>query len=470
MDDCASTNKNIVLIITSAASFIVPFTMSSLNVALPTIGKEFAMDAVILGWVTTIFTLSSVIFTLPIGKLADILGRKKLFIAGFIINIVAYFLCAFATSSAALILFRALQGFASSFIMATTLAIVTSVFPSKERGKALGTNMAMLYLGGCVGPFLGGAITHYLGWRSIFYFGATLSLLIVLSSLWQIRDEWADAKGEKFDIFGSVSFVLGLLLILYGLTIITTAKGLILILLGGLTLLLFIRWEARVANPVLDINIFRRNPPFVFSNLSVLIYYSSVMASLLLLSLYLQYCKGLSPQTAGLFLIVQPAMMALFSPISGRISDMVESHIVASIGMAISCFGLIILILLDESTPLAVFVAGSVFLGIGFGLFSTSNAKSVMGAIDNKLFGVASAARATMMGIGMMISMAIVLILFSIFIGDAQISPKYYPAFLKSFKTSFIICSALCFVGIFVQFSGKKFKKRLNKRLESTRL
>lgn len=450
------SEKKFTLIITSVAMFMTPFTISSLNVALPTIGKEFSMDAVILGWVTTALTLSTVMFTLPIGRLADILGMKKFLIAGFLINIVAYIGSAIAPTSTTLIISRVFQGIAGAFMMATGMAIVTYVFPPEERGKALGINMAMLYFGASIGPFLGGLITQQLGWRNIFYFGAIVYSVIVILTLWKLKGEWAGAKGEKFDLIGSLTSTLTIFLILYGLTRIITVIGIILILLGGLLLVVFIRWEARFDSPILNINVFRKNMAFVFSNLATLIIYISVAAMFLLLSLYLQYCKGLTPQTAGLLLIIQPATMALFSPIAGWFSDRFEARKVASIGMALSCIGLMIFVTLNEASNLRVYIIGSVILGAGYGLFSTSNANLVMGSVEKKFLGVAAATRSTMLGIGMMISMSIVLVLFSIFLGDVQITPAYYPAFLMSMRVSITIFIVFCFCGIFVQLAGKK--------------
>lgn len=452
------SGKKITLIITSAAMFMPPFTISSLNVALPTIGKEFAMDAVTLGWVTTALTLSTVMFTLPIGRLADILGMKKFLIAGFLINIVAYMGSAIAPTSTILIGSRVFQGISGAFVMATGMAIVTYVFPPEERGKAFGVNMAMLYFGGSIGPFIGGLITQQLGWRSIFYFGVLVYSVIVILTLWKLKGEWAGAKGEKIDLIGSLTSALTIFLILYGLTIITTTTGIILILLGGLSLVIFIRWEARFDSPILNINVFRKNTAFVFSNLAVLIEYIAVFAMFLLLSLYLQYCKGFGPQTAGLLLIIQPGTMALFSPIAGWFSDRFEARKVASIGMVLSCLGLMIFVTMNEASNLWVYIIGSVILGLGYGLFATSNANLVMGSVDKKFLGVAAATRSTMLGIGMMASMSIVLVSFSIFLGDAQITPKYYPAFLMSMRVSITVFIVFCFCGIFVQLAGKKVK------------
>ena len=195
--------ENATLIVTSFAAFVTPFIGSATNIALPAIGKEFSANAVMLSWVATSFLLSSAVFLAPFGRLADILGRKKIFNIGLVVFTIASFFCAFSSSIEILILWRIVQGFGGALIFGTAMAIVTSVFPREKRGQALGIVVAAVYAGLTLGPFVGGFLTKNWGWEGIFLFTIPLGIMSVILSLIYFKDEWADAKGEKFDWIGS---------------------------------------------------------------------------------------------------------------------------------------------------------------------------------------------------------------------------------------------------------------------------
>jgi len=452
-------SKRDTLIIASIAAFVGAFMFSPVNIALPTIGKEFATEAVLLGWVTNATILASAAVMLPAGRLADIYGRKKIFLYGVLLTAVSSFLCGISDSTISLIAYRVLQGIGAGMTMGTSVAILTSVFPVEERGRALGINVAAVYLGLSLGPFLGGVLTQHLGWRSIFFLSAFLCLVVAVLIFWRLKGEWAEARGERFDVVGSIVFGISLVVMMYGFTVLPTTLGIVLVVLGGLGILAFVWWEAKVASPILNVGRFRKNAVFVFSNLAALINYSATFAVTFLLSLYLQYTKGLPPQTAGFVLVAQPAVMAIVAPVAGRLSDRTEPRIIASIGMAFSCVALLLFVFLTEETALGFIIGSLVIFGLGTGFFSSPNTNAVMSSVEKKFFGVASGTQGTMRACGMTLSMGIVMILFSIYIGEAQITPEYYPAFLTSTKVGFIIFAALSFGGIFAQLAGRKARQ-----------
>ncbi|MFC1970785.1 MFS transporter [Chloroflexota bacterium] len=451
----SSANKRVTLIITSIAAFISASMFSSVNIALPTIGEEFAAEAVLLGWVANATLLTTTVFLLPFGRLADIYGRKKIFLYGILLFVVASFLCAIAESTILLIYFRGLQGVAGAMSFGTSVAILISVFPAEERGRALGINVGAVYLGLSLGPVLGGLMTQYFGWRSIFYLSAFLGFLVVVLVFWRLRGEWTGARGEKFDIFSSILFSISLAAIMYGFTVLPDIKGLLFILFGGPGMLVFVLWDAKVESPVLNVALFKKNKAFVFSNLATLINYSASFAMAFLLSFYLQYIMGFSPQAAGLIFVVHSAVMAVIAPFAGRLSDRVEPRKIASSGMAFSCVALLLFAFLTEETALAFIIGSLVIFGLGAGLFSSPNTNAVMSSVEKKFFGVASGTNATMRSCGMVFSIGIVMILFSIYLGEVQITPEYYPAFLASMKVAFLIFAALCFGGVFLQLAGR---------------
>jgi EmrB/QacA subfamily drug resistance transporter len=446
------------LLVTTVGAFLTPFMSSSVNIALPSIGDELAMNAILLGWVATAFLLAAAMFLVPLGRIADIYGRKRIFTYGMIIYTAASLLAAISTSAAMLISSRILQGIGGAMIYTTAVAILISVFPPKDRGRVLGINVAAVYAGLSVGPFVGGLLTQYLGWRSIFWVNVPLGLLMTALIFWKLKGEWAEAKGEKFDIVGSIIYSLMLIAIMYGFTMLPELPGAGLILAGALGIVAFVKWETKVKSPVLDIRLFRNNTVFTLSNVAALINYSATFAVSFLLSLYLQYIKGLSPQNAGLVLVAAPVIQAIFSPLAGRLSDRIEPRIVASAGMGLTVIGLIFFIFLNQTTSLWFIIVGLIILGFGFALFSSPNTNAVMSSADKKFYGVASATLSTMRQLGMMFSMGMVMVIFAIYIGHVQITPEYYPQFLSSLNTAFIIFTALCFGGIFASLARGKVR------------
>ena len=439
-------------------SFLTPFMGSSITIALPSIGSELAMDAISLGWVATAYLLAAAMFLVPFGRIADIYGRKRIFTYGILTYTVASMLSAIAASAAMLIASRVLQGIGGAMIFSTGVAILTSVFPAEERGKALGINVAAVYLGLSLGPFLGGLLTEHFGWRSIFVLNVPLGLIIIAFIFWKLKGEWAEAKGEKFDITGSVIYSLMLIAIMYGFTLLPEMSGVWLILIGAVGVVAFVKWEMKVKSPVLNIGLFRNNTVFALSNLAALINYSATFAVAFLLSLYLQYIKGLSPQNAGLILVAAPVVQAIFSPLAGRLSDRIEPRILASVGMGLTATGLVLFTSLSEKTSLGFIVAGLVILGFGFALFSSPNTNAVMSSVEKRFYGVASGTLATMRQIGMTFSMGMAMLLFALYIGRVQITPEYYSLFLRSVNVAFIIFAALCFGGIFASLARGKIR------------
>jgi EmrB/QacA subfamily drug resistance transporter len=451
------------LTVASLSSFLTPFMVSSVNVALPSIEKEFKIDAVMLSWVATAYLLAAAISLVPFGKLGDIHGRKKVFSLGISLFTAASLCSAFSSSALMLIFFRMLQGMGSAMIFTTGMAIITSVFPPGERGRAIGINVAAVYIGLSCGPYFGGILTQHFTWRSIFYFTVPLGIAIMLLVFLKLKGEWAEAKGESFDAVGSLIYCAALVGIMYGISIIPDLTGIAYILIGGMCLIAFVVWETRVPHPVFELTLFKTNRVFAFSSLAALIHYSATFAVTFLMSLYLQLIKGMSPQSAGLVLIAQPLMMALFSPFTGRLSDTVEPRLIASCGMALTTGALILLTMIGRDTPLVYIVVCLLLLGVGFGIFSSPNMNAIMSSVERRFYGVASGTVGTMRLLGQMLSMGIATLIFALLIGRARITVDNYPVFINSAKLAFVIFSAMCFIGIFLSLARGRLR---NDRLQ----
>jgi EmrB/QacA subfamily drug resistance transporter len=462
----SAQGKHSALVVATLSAFITPFMGSAVHIALPSIEREFRIDAIVLTWIATSYILAAAISLVPFGRLADIHGRKKVFTYGMVIFTISSFLSAISISAPMLILFRILQGVGSSTVYATGIAILTSVFPPQERGKVLGINVAAVYIGLSLGPFLGGFLTQHFTWRSIFLVTVPLGLISIALVLWKLKGEWAEARGEKFDLPGSLIYGLGIVAIMYGISLLPGLRSLWLIVCGLLSIVVFVTWETKVENPVFDLDLFKTNRVFALSNLAALINYSATFAVAFLLSLYLQHIKGLSPQSAGIVLISQPVVQAIFSPFAGRLSDRVEPRVVASIGMSLTTLGLVLFIFLNENSTLQFVVARLILLGLGFALFASPNTNAIMGSLEKRFYGLASGSVGTMRLLGMMTSMGIATVIFAIFIGRVQITIEYYPMFLKSMKAAFIVFSLLCFGGIFASLVRGRVRSNLSEMAE----
>jgi MFS family permease len=368
-------------------------------------------------------------------------------------------LVALSPSAAWLIGSRVLQGIGSAILAGTAMAILTSVFPPHERGKALGLQVAAVYTGLSLGPSLGGFLTQQFGWRSIFVFALPLGLITIAAVLWKLKGEWAEARGEKFDLAGSVIYGVSLVSLMFGLPRLPQPLGIWLVAAGIIGISAFAWWESRVSSPVLNTGLFSRNAVFALSNLAALINYSATSAVTFLLSLYLQYIKGLTPQNAGLILTVQPVVMALLSPLAGRLSDKIEPRILASAGMAITTTGLVLLVFLGDQTGTAFIMATLAILGLGFALFSSPNSNAVMSSVDRRSYGVASGTLGTMRLTGQMFSLGIAMLLFALYMGQVEITQDLYPLFLSSIRTGFIIFAVLCFGGVFASLARGRTKR-----------
>ena len=442
------TEKTLVLIAVLATSFVVPFMGSAINLAVPAMGVTFDVNPASLSWVVSAYILASVAVLLPMGRIADLKGRKKVYTLGVFLMAVFTCLCSFAWSVDSLIFFRIGQGLASSMLFSTGMAMIISVHDKKERGKVIGLSAASTYIGLSLGPMLGGFITHYFDWRSIFYLTGIILLGISLPAIKQVKMEWCEAKGARFDWRGSLYYLIASPAILYGLSaLFSNSLAKYCLVVGLIFLMVFIRHQKQCTMPIFDVNLFRGNTIFAMSNLAAMINYSATFAIGFVLSLYLQLIRGLDSYHAGLILLIQPVLMALFSPMAGSLSDRIEPRIVASIGMSLNAIGLIAFIFLQTDTPYWLLCIVFAIIGVGFALFSSPNNNAIMGAVRSEYYGVAASALSCMRLAGQAISMAIVTAVFSMYTLDVG-NLDYLPHLLSGTKIAFAIFAGLCTLGV----------------------
>ena len=449
----AAKNRTLILVVICLLAIVTTFMVSALNVALPAISREFNADAVLLNWIVAAYALSIAIFSVPFGRIADIVGIKKVFLIGIGTIILSSGLVIFANSAPFLVFIRLLQGIGAAMITSTSMAMISASFPGKQRGRALGFYTACVYAGISMGPLFGGILTERLNWKVIFWAPLPIGLVVLLLALWKIRGEWAESKGEKFDYIGSLIYGISLAALMYGFSLLPGVSAGIITLIGILGIVGFLIYENSNASPILDISLFKNNRAFIFSNLAALIAYTATSAITFLISLYLQYIKGFNAEVAGLILITQPVIQTILSPIAGRLSDKFETRRVASIGIAIVCLGLIAFAFLTGATSIGLIIVNLVLLGAGFALFSAPNINAIVSSVQPKYYGVASSMSGTMRTIGQTLSIGICIIIMAIFIGRVVIGPENIQALLTSVKITFGICAFLCFLAVFASLA-----------------
>jgi len=455
-------NQRYSLIILCSAAFLVPFMGSAINLSLPQISETFSMKAVSLSWVMTAYLITTAIFQVPFARLADLIGRRKGFIIGVSVFSLATFLCGLATSGIMLIVLRAISGLGAALMFGTNMAILTAVFPADQRGKVLGINTSVVYLALASGPFLGGFLTHYVGWQSLFFVCALLGVIVSAGALRYLKGEWIEAKGEPFDYIGTVVYAVGLFFLIFGFSELPQRLGFISLGIGVIAFTLFVLYELRCKFPVFNVRLFSKNRSFSLSSLAALINYASVSAVAFLMSLYLQFVRGFDAQQAGMILIVQACVQSVVSLYAGRLSDRISPALLATSGMLICTLGLGCLVFLSPETPLFLIFVLFIMLGLGFGLFSSPNTNMIMSSVDKKYYGQASATMGTMRLTGQAFSMGIAMMAISLFVGNELIVPELYPHFMKSLHITFAICSVLCLLGTFAS-AARRSSLRLSK-------
>ncbi|HUN53689.1 MAG TPA: MFS transporter [Smithella sp.] len=456
MKIAANKKQLYILLVTTLSSFLTPFMGSAVNVALPAIAKELSMTALSLGWVATSFILAAAITLIPLGRLADIYGRRRFFIYGALIFTIASSFCIWSPSQFFLIAARAMQGIGGAMIFSTGTAMLISAYPLEDRGKIIGINTAAVYIGLTIGPFIGGLLTQHLGWRYIFLFTVVLGLMIILIVTATIKDDYSGTNGEGFDITGSLIYGFSLFAMMYGFSRLPSLNAAFLIGTGVIFLALFVFQQLKSPFPLVNIHLFLNNKVFAFSNLAALINYCATFAVTFLLSLYLQHIKMLTPSQTGIILVAAPVMQALLSPFAGKLSDRFEPQFISSIGMAITVTGLAQLIFLDGKTSIEHVVLCLILLGIGFALFSSPNVNAIMSAVEKKYYGVASATLGTMRLTGQMSSMGITMLIFAVILGDHPISEANNFLLLRSSKFIFATLAVICSGGVFASLARGK--------------
>lgn len=442
------SEKSIVLLVVWLSAFGMPVMLSSTNVAIPVVANQFGLSASQIAWIPMSYLMASVMFVLIFGGLADALGKKKIFFTGLLVLSFSSIFVALANSGSAFLLGRFLQGIGAAMLYATQTAMVSSVYPAKERGKAIGITLSAVYLGLALGPILGGIVMEYFSWRINFVLHLPLTFIIIALMHLVPDDSNNDRIQEfKFDKIGSSLYATSIVLLCFGVSSLPGSNSLVLLSLFLVTVALFVNHSLKCPSPIWDLRIFRSNTMLTKSCLASFMMYSATYSNVVILSLYLQDLKQLSASQAGLIISLQPATMAILSSASGRLSDVIEPRILTTLGMVISGCSLFTLSMIASAELSLYFMILLVLVGVGFSLFSSPNTNAIMSSVTKESYGLAASTVASTRNLGQLSSIFLISFSMSFLVGDQVITKEVFPSLLEAIELSFLIAGSLCLLG-----------------------
>ncbi|MEM7027091.1 MAG: MFS transporter [Pseudomonadota bacterium] len=439
-------------------AFTTPLMLSAVNVALPSIARDLSLTAIQVSWIPMAYLMASAMFVMIFGRFADMFGRKRIFLIGTSCVIVSSVIAALATNANILIIARFLQGMSAAMLYATQVALVSSVYPPAKRGQVIGLVVSMIYFGLTIGPLIGGFVVDEFGWRIAFLIHIPLALVAIMTGMLFIKTDWLAEEKGSLDLFGALAYCISIMMLCIAVSFMPSTNAWIVLLVALLGLAFFIAYENKHKHPILDVSLFFTNRVFTYSCLASLIIYTATFANVVQISLYLQYLKDMSATTAGLIMLCQPLTMAIFSPLSGKLSDKFEPRQLASAGMLTSAIGLVLLSQLNITSSLTYLIIALIVTGFGFGLFSSPNVNAIMSTVDKQQLGRANGVVATMRILGQMTSMMLVTLVFATILGNAEIQPQNYMQLEKAIRTIFTFAAILCLPGLYFSLARGRLR------------
>ena len=439
------------MITVGLGTFMATLDASIVNVSLPTIMHSLHTKLAVVEWVVSIYLLVITGLLLSLGRLADLIGRKPVYIAGFVVFTIGSVLCGLSGGIYLLIAFRGLQAVGAAMIMANGPAIVTHAFPGSERGKAMGMVGMIVASGLTVGPALGGLLIGKWGWPVIFFINLPIGIIGIWSAQVILRPE-ARNDGQTFDIPGAAMLLVSLLSLTLGLS-----QGpetgwespLILGLFASSVVfgIAFIKRERSIPHPVLDLSLFR-NRLFAAASASTFINHVATFSIMFLMPFYLSGVLRYGPERMGLTLTAIPITVVLVAPLSGSMSDKIGSRALGSIGLGIASIGLLMCSMLGAHPTRAHVIAALAVVGFGTAVFQSPNSSSIMGSVSKSMLGVAAGMMATMRNLGMITGVALSGAIYTSRLNIYSHMTSSLAASVHAYRDAFTVAAAVCALGI----------------------
>ncbi len=443
-----------VLVTVCIVQFMAPFMLTAVGVALPSLGRELSATAMQLSLVEQLYVLSLAMTMLTFGRLGDIKGQRAVLLAGLAAFTALTLSLGFARSVEMVMAQRFFQGVGAAMMLSGSLALVAAAYPPRLRARKIGLVSACTYAGLSLGPVAGGLVTGEFGWRGVFLMSAPIGLAATLMCLFFMRQGKTNAAGDRLDWRGSLAYGLSVGLFMTGAAHAEQSPlGYVMVAAGICGLIVFLRLESRVKSPLLDVTLLTKNRFFALSCLAALGNYAATFGVTFLMSLYLQYARGLPPRQAGLILLTQPVCQVGASLLSGRLAERFEASRLATAGILASAAGLALgAATIGMAPPLWLLYAELALIGTGFGIFITPNSTAIMGSVPKRQFGVASGMVGSMRTLGMAASMTAVTLIFSLLLGGEAVSQDTLPRFIDSMRLGLSAFAALACLGVLASF------------------
>jgi len=442
-------------------------------IALPSIANELHTSLITLVWIAIGYWVVTASMLLTFGRLADMFGRVKLYNLGFALFTIGSGLCCVSQTGEQLILFRIIQALGAAFIFSNSSAILSDSFPESERGKALGINQISIVVGSVLGLVIGGALTSYFGWRSIFWINIPIGIFATIWAFSKLK-ELGTIKKEKIDWLGNLLFAGGLISILLGITfgsfhLLNIFEITLFILVGISLLVLFYKNEKKVSFPMMDLSLFKLR---LFTSSNIAIFFNSLArgAFTFVMVFFLQGpTMLLNPLESGIYLIPVSLALAIVAPITGWVYDKYRSQIISQSGLIVSAIGFILLATLGSRISYAEAILPLALIGAGMGIFTSPNRATIMNSVPPNRRGVAAGISTTLVMAGSAFSIGLVFLIFSallpaevvvvLFSGSTnsthqdsiQFNDADLDRFILSIHGIFIISAVLMVISVLIQ-------------------
>lgn len=471
MPENKPVHENIILAVILVAVLMAAIDSTIVLLAFPAIVSSLHSNLATIIWIILVYMLISAVATTQFGKVGDIYGRAKIFMAGLVVFTISSFLCGIASTDVLLIAFRAIQGLGGAMIAATSGAIIADTFERHKIGRAFGFTAMAYNVGAILGIVLGGVITTFIGWQYIFFINVPIGIVALILGMKYIVDKQKYAA--KLDIPGMVTLAVALSLLLYGgIGYASVGAGIINILMIAAGIILFVIFyfiEKNVESPTMPLDMFS-NVVFRNSIFAALLQGLGFLGVVFMVIMYLQGVRGFSPFYASLILIPGYVISGIVAPYMGRVSDKHGARVIATGGIALQIMGVLVYMLLTRTSPIYVVIIGSVITGIGGAMFWPANSSAVMANAEKHRFGIASGLSRLFSSIGMMGSFIVVFIVaalsiprssaFEIFVGTSTITGNLAGGFDTGMRFSFVAMIAILIIaGIISLTRGKENRK-----------
>lgn len=451
----ARTRRSVQLV-AALGSCVAPFLVASMVVSAPGIGADLGSGVALLPWLTAGFFLVAASLLIPIGRIADMRGSKKVFTVGMVVYLVSALVSALAPSMEVLIIGRGLTGAGAAMVFGTSIALLSLVFSEQERGKAIGVNVTSMFIGFTAGLLSGGLLTFYLSWRYIFVIAAVLAAANLYLVRTRVRGECELTRGRSFDPMSMGLLSVGMLLFFFGISEVTRPTGWYALAAGAVAAAVLAMRQRNRQHPILGKGV-TRNRSFLLAVTTNIIFQAGAFAVPLLLSLHYQFISGLDAPTAAIALLLPQVLMSATSTVGGRLTTRARDRTITAAGAVINAAGLSILLTLSSETPIALTLMALALVGVGTGLFMPAVMNWAMGSIAREDYGVASAVTETARLTGMTMSNVVVIIAFTILLGSSSVGPGDEDLFLESVRVCALVYLVLSLLSM---VPAMMFRKR----------